>query len=199
MKNFCLNNSQNQIIIGTILGDGYIENGLWGSRLQIKQSKFRKEYVFWLYHQLKNLCRSFPKQRKDNLQWYFGTRYTQEITKIHRVFYPNRKKIVPKNISDLLTSPLALAIWYMDDDTLDYRPNDHFAFYLMTHSFSVKDVRRLVRMLKDNFAVKSNIFNNLIRGKRYPRIYIGAEGRKRFLQLVKPYILSCFRHKLPPI
>jgi hypothetical protein len=191
---------QREIIIGNILGDGYICLNKYGtSNLEIKQAERKKEYVFWLYGQLRNLCKSSPRQRRDNLQWYFRTRYTQEFTDLHKIFYPNSKKIVPKNISDLLISPLSLAIWYMDDGTLDYRPKDHFAFSLTTHSFSVRDTYYLVRALKKNFGIESTVFNNLIRGKRYSRLYIGSKGREKFFHLVRPYILNCFKHKLPPI
>jgi len=191
---------QRKIIIGNILGDGYIcPSGFGTANLEIKQAKEKKEYVFWLYKKLRNLCKSSPRQRKDNRQWYFGTRYTQEFADLRSVFYPNNQKIVPENIFDLLKSSLSLAIWYMDDGTLDYRPKDHFAFYLMTHCFSVKDTYRLVKALRENFGIESTVFNNLIRGKRYSRIYIGTKGREKFLNLVKPYILNCFKHKLPPI
>ena len=191
---------QREIIIGNILGDGYLcPSKHRTTNLEIKQAERNKEYVFWLYEKLKNLCKSPPRQRKDNLQWYFGTRYTQEFTDLRRIFYLDNKKIIPKNISDLLKSPLSLAIWYMDDGTLDYRPKDHFAFYLMTHCFSVKDTYQLVKTLRKNFGIESTVFNNLIRGKRYSRIYIGTKGRERFIKVVRPYILDCFKHKLPPI
>ena len=190
---------QRDIVIGTILGDGCIVLRYVNGILKIKQSERYKEYVLWLYGNLKDLCISLPKQRKDNKQWYFDTRSIQELTNFRYLFYPDGKKIIPKNISDLLTSPLSLAIWYMDDGTLDYRPKDHFAFYLATHCFSVKDTYQLVKTLRENFGVESTVFNNLIRGKRYSRIYIGTKGRERFLHLVKPYILNCFWHKLPPL
>ena len=130
---------QRDIVIGTILGDGCIALRYDDGILKIKQSEQHKEYVFWLYEKLRNLCVSFPKQRKDNNQWYFDTRSIQEFTNFRHLFYPDGKKIIPKNISNLLISPLSLAVWYMDDGTLDYRPKDHFAFYLATHSFSVGD------------------------------------------------------------
>lgn len=191
---------QKQIIVGNILGDGCLEyNGFYGTRLQIKQAERYKEYVFWFYSALKNLYSSLPKQRKDNSQWYFSTRYLIELTDFQRCFYSNGKKVIPKNITNLFISPLTLAVWYMDDGTLDYRPKDHFAFSLTTHSFSTRDTYRLVQTLKKNFGIESMVFNNLIRGKRYPRLYIGAKGREKFLHLVKPYILDCFKHKLPPL
>ena len=195
-----LTKKQKDILIGNLLGDGGIYTGNSGkSNYYIKQSLKYKDYVFWLYNELKNICPSSPKQRKDNGQWYFYSSQLMELTEIQKLFYLERKKRVPLNIGDILFSPLSVAIWYMDDGTLDYRPKDHYAFYLATHSFSVEDTYRLVAALRDNFGIESTVYNNLIRGKRYPRIVIGPKGRDKFLKLVKPYMLKCFEHKLPPL
>ncbi len=196
--NIPLTQLQKEIIIGTILGDSYLDCTKSGSRLQVKQSEKYKEYVFWLYKELANLCKSCPKQRKDNMQWYFNTRYIKELSDLRKIFYPNGKKIVPNNISDLLVSPRSLAIWYMDDGGLDYRPGDHYNFTITTNSFSIKENRLLVDVLKRNFKIEVNIQTPLCRGKRYPELYIGVVGRERFLFLIRPYILNCFSRKLPP-
>ncbi|MDI6883293.1 MAG: hypothetical protein QMC93_02340 [Patescibacteria group bacterium] len=191
---------QREIIIGNILGDGSLEfNRYIGTRLQIKQSEQYKDYVLWLYEKLKNLCNSRPKQRKDNNQWYFSTRALKELTSLHKLFYKKRRKIIPYNISELLTSPLTVAVWYMDDGSLDFRPKDHYAFVLNTDSFLLKEVQILGKTIERNFGVKTNVYNSLCRGRRYPKIYIGAKGRDKFLSLVKPYILNCFSHKLPSL
>lgn len=194
-----LTQRQQDIIIGTILGDGYLETKGDITRLQLKQSVEKKEYVLWLYGELKNLCKSEPKQRVDNNQWYVNTRYFPELTSLKRIFYRNGIKIIPKNINLLLPNPLSLAVWFMDDGTLDWRVKDHYAYRLTTNCFSVEDNERLVAALKKNFNVHATTQTTLIRGKRYPRIHIGAKGRNEFKKLVEPFMLSCFRHKLPPI
>lgn len=98
---------------------------------------------------------------------------------------------------ELLKSPLSIAIWYMDDGSLDYRPKDHYAFYLASNCFSLEDSRKLQGVLLDNFGVHSRVYNNLCRGKRYPRIYIGSDGRNKFNKLISRHILKCFSYKLP--
>lgn len=194
-----LREDQNNIIIGTMLGDGYIEfNGFHGSRLQIKQSDEHRDYVFWLYQRLENLCKSAPKQRLDTKQWYFSTRHLNVLTNLRKLFYPNGKKAVPKDVGNLLTSPLSLAVWYMDDGRLDFREKYHCSIILNTDSFIGNDVKMLTNVLRDNFGIVSTIHHSLCRGKRYPKIYIGKKSRERFFSLVKPYIVSCFQYKLPP-
>lgn len=57
-----LTETQKAIVIGTLLGDG----GIYEGSYYIKQSNEHKEYLFWLYNELKNICSSSPTQRKDN-------------------------------------------------------------------------------------------------------------------------------------
>lgn len=190
---------QQDIIIGSVLGDGYLEPSGSTARLQLKQSQEKKDYVFWLYSEFHNLCKSPPKQRKDNNQWYVSTRYFSELNYLRMMFYQNGIKFIPKNIDTLLTNPLSLAIWFMDDGTLDWRVKDHYAFRLTTNCFSVEDNELLVSVLRKNFLIGATVQTTLIRGKRYPRIHIGAKGRARFCELVHPFMLHCFNYKLPPI
>lgn len=195
-----LTQRQKEIIVGAILGDGSLEfNGFHGTRLQIKQKAELKEYVFWFYQELKNLCFSPPKKKRDTRQWYFGTRFTIELTDYYRKFYQNGKKKIPKEIFQIINSPISIAIWYMDDGTLDWRPKDHYAFLLSVDCYSIEDVNLLKAMLKRNFGIESSICTPLCRGKRYPKLYIGKKGRDRFYSLIKPYLLSCFSHKTPPL
>jgi len=189
---------QNDIIIGTLLGDSYIHLSLAGTTsLSIKQADRYKEYVFWLFDNLKELFQTEPKQRPDTKQWYVRSKYSNELNLFRHFFYKNGRKIVPKNIMSLLVSPLSLAVWFMDDGTLDYRLRDHCAFHLCTNGFSKEETQILIDVLNSNFGIESSLHHTLCRGKRHPRIYIGAGGRDKFIKLITPNILDCFKYKLP--
>lgn len=191
-----LSQRQKNIITGSVLGDGYLEfDGYKGTRLQIKQSKRYKEYVFWLYKELHELCKSAPKRKKNTGQWYFSTRYKKELTDLRNKFYSKGKKIIPLDIAEILKSGLSLAIWYLDDGTMDYREKDHRSFTLATNCFTNKEVERLIDVLHKNFRIIATLQTTTCRGKKYPRIYVGKMGRDKFLRIIKPYILSCFSHK----
>ena len=196
-----LTEKQKAIIVGNVLGDGGIydqrrPNGK-SSSFYIKQSARYKEYIFWLFGELENICLSAPKE-KSNGQWYFYSKYLDNLTDLRETFYRKRVKVVPRNIKQLMTSPLTLAVWYMDDGSLDYRPKDHYNFALSTNAFTIDENKLLVKALKENFGIESSIQTPLCRGVRYPEIYIGVAGRDKFIELVKPYVLNCFAHKIPP-
>lgn len=86
----------------------------------------------------------------------------------------------------------------MDDGRLDYRAGSHHAYHISTDSFTKEDVQKLQKLLWNRFGVKAKTYLSLCRGKYYPKLYIGKEGRDMFEKAVSPYILSCFRYKLPP-
>lgn len=194
-----LTSRQKYILVGSILGDGgvYKPQKSSNANYYIKQSEKFVKYVDWLFGELKNLCPSSVKRRKDNGQFYFYSSHLDDMTKLQETFYKNRKKIVPDNIKDLLTSPLSLAVWFMDDGTLDYRYKDHCAFHLCTNCFTREETKKLIEVLKDNFGIVASLHYTLCRGKRHPRIYIGSKGRDQFIKLISPYIIDCFKYKLP--
>ncbi len=194
-----LSQIQQYILTGLLLGDGCLERKSKNSRLQVKQSVGKKEYVFWLYNYFSEFVKTPPQQRKDTDQWYFATRSLPQFEEWNTVFYKNRKKIVPENISQLLASPVTLAVWFMDDGTLDYREKSHYSFTYSTDSFSVQEVSLLQTALLENFGIESSIQTPKSRGKKYTKLYIGKNGRERFIKIIQPHILDCFAYKVPPI
>lgn len=194
-----LSQIQQYILTGLLLGDGCLERKSKNSRLQVKQSVGKKEYVFWLYNYFSEFVKTPPQQRKDTDQWYFATRSLSQFEEWNTVFYKDRRKIVPEHISELLASPVTLAVWFMDDGTLDYREKSHYSFTYSTDSFSVEEVSLLQTALLENFGVESSIQTPKSRGKKYTKLYIGKNGRERFIKIIQPYILDCFAYKVPPI
>src|SRR3989338_1087946 len=194
-----LSQLQKHIVVVLLLGDGHLEfDKFKASRLQIKQAECKKEYVFWLYKKFMNKVKTGPKQRPDTRQWYFSTRSIPDMEKYRLLFYAGKRKVVPKNIKKLLASPLSLAVWFMDDGTLDYRVKSHFSFTLSTDAFTTEEVMLLKDALADNFGIESLIQRPSSRGKRYTKLYVCKTGREKFLKTISPHILSCFRYKIPP-
>ena len=56
---------------------------------------------------------------------------------------------------------------------------------------------KVIETLRENFGVESSLHYTLCRGKRHARIYIGSKGREKFIKIISPYILDCFKYKLP--
>jgi hypothetical protein len=85
-----LTKEQRDILVGLLLGDGNLEfDGYKGTRLQVKQSEARKEYVWWLYSHFAHMTKTPPQRRKDTGQWYFGTRFYEDLEDMRKLFYHN--------------------------------------------------------------------------------------------------------------
>lgn len=105
------------VVVGLLLSDGGLvlpTNKSKNARLEFKQSYSHKEYVYFVFFILSHYCNSLPVFKKgirkgnENYSLGFTTRSLLCFTELHSLFYPNKVKIIPDNIYDLLT-PVALA------------------------------------------------------------------------------------------
>ena len=179
---------QKSIVTGSILGDGYLRiiPGRTNAILEINHSIKQKDYVDWLFQQLKNLIITPPKLRRGNgkrIAYRFFTRQHPELSEIYNEFYVNGRKLVPK---DLKLDPISLAVWFMDDGSKSYR-----TFYLNTQRFDQESQNHLIEKLRI-MGIKSS----LNKDKIYFRIRISGSDSKKFCDTIKPYIIESMKYKL---
>ena len=186
------------VLIGTILGDAYVEQYPKDARIGIMHSLKQKEFVDWKYEELKRFVKMKPMQSeyfdhrygKKYFWWRFQTRRFPEFKNLADIFYDGRKKIIPRNISQILTSPLALAVWYMDDGG---RRKDCHGMFLNTLSYSKQEQIILQKCLLKNFGINTRI-HWITDGLR---LYIPVEDAKKFSSLIGLYIIPSMIYKLP--
>ena len=188
---------QDAIILGTLLGDGCLEqNGKW-ARLRLEHSASQKPYLEWKKKELESLItgsvmkvHSYHKINKCFYDSFRAYTFSDSVFDAYRnIFYFNKKKIIPKNIISLLIDPLSLATWFMDDG---YKRNDCNAFRLGTDSFTKDEQDILQSVLKSNFGIESNVHK---KGK-YWNLYIPERESKKFVALIKPYIIPSLTYKI---
>ena len=141
-----LNQFQKSVIIGTILGDGYLRivPGRQNAFLEINHSLSQSEYVLWKYNVLDGIRAGAPKVRKGNgkreaIRFY--TRQSAELTMLKSLFYKDKIKVIP---NDLQLDPVSLAVWFMDDGSR-CRESD---VYLNTQQFDTESQLILIQALK---------------------------------------------------
>jgi len=193
-----LSEIQKAVLIGTILGDGCLaenaEKKYWKKywkknfRLKIEQSDKHKEYIFWLYEIFKNWILSPPKYLEERKAWRFYTVSHPELTRFRKIFYRNRRKIVPENIEELFIHPLSLAVWFMDDGL---RKGNGFS--VCVHSFSKRGIQRLRVYLLEKFNLPTNIHWD---GKGN-QLYFPVRTISCLNELVSQYILPSMKYKFP--
>lgn len=188
------------IITGVLLGDGHLEtqNGrTW--RLKIEQSIKKKKYVDWLYEKLRDFVSTPPKKKRKKigekiyLNYGFSTVYCGNLRFFGQQFYSAGKKRIPKIIKRLLT-PLALAVWFMDDGSK--KSNRHYGFIFHTLDFPKSQLKLLQKALKENYGIESRIHCQRKYTKVRYRLYIPGREREKFLKVIKPYLLPLFWYKV---
>lgn len=201
-KKLKLSNRQKEILIGKLLGDGHLETKDCGRtyRLKIEHSLKQKEYVDWLYREFKVWVLTPPQVRRRFVVWrtlageydkyWFNTLSSGSFRFYAHQFYKERKKIVPRFIKKLLT-PLALAVWFMDDGSI--KSKAHQTVFLNTHGFDAKSIKLLQDALLEKFGIKTT--------KRKEKcgwqIYLLSETINRFAVIIKSHILASMRYKIP--
>lgn len=194
-----------QVAVGLILGDGCLKQlskRAEASQLYVSQHLSKITYLEWLHRELEKRFVMNPiKPKKGYNQHYFMTKPHTDLGELMKKFYPSGTKIVPNDIKTLLNDPVSLAVWYMDDGTLDRRSSYHFNSMFSTYGFSFECCQRLSDCIRDNFKVESSVTKCTMRGKIYPRLYVKSVSMPRFVSLIKPFIVPVFHYKvndMPP-
>lgn len=185
------------ILIGSILGDGWLDKPTKnGSHWVIKYDDKSLSYLEWLQQKLSRYFPDGVRKKKNYHQHFIYSEVCPEIAEFRKIFYPQGKKIVPEEVKTLLTEPLSLAIWYMDDGSLDRRDKYHLNSTIATFCFSYMDCELLASTLKDNFGVEVRVHKSTMRGRERYRLYIVSESMERFMRIIRPYIQPCFMYKI---
>jgi ubiquinol-cytochrome c reductase cytochrome b subunit len=188
------------IIFGSLLGDAHGEKRLLGvgTRFSFYQEAVHVKYMLFLHKLISELGYCNPnlpiittrlgskgKIRKivRITTWTFTS-----FNWIYDLWYPNKIKHVPECIDQYLT-PLALAIWIMDDGVKAGQGLNFFINY-----FSYNDCLLIIKALNNNFNIKASIQSA---GKKDQYIiYIWKESMTDLINTVSPYIIPEMRYKL---
>ena len=201
-----LQSEQRHLLIGWILGDGCLRfpGRSHHANLTVEHGEAQEEYVWFKYEWMKEWVLTPPKQvsrvyHKDEtrtlVSWRFLTISHPEFSFYHTLFYRNGMKSVPDNIGDLVTHPLTLAVWLMDDGN-----KNKDVLFLSTESFSVPEQDRLRTCLWEVFGITSTLnFHSHSNGKDLFRIRLTRNGSKRAAELVAPFVPQSMRYKFSSI
>lgn len=177
--------NKRSLFVGILLSDASLQRGNKEGevRLQFKQMYSHFEYLYSVFFELSHYCSNLPSLNKVNLHnnlFYalsFTTRSLPCITKLYSLFYPEGKKVIPKNIYDILTWE-SLVHWIEGDGTYNS------GITIQTQSFTIQDLVLLMNVLIIKFYLECNIH----RQGQYLVLYIKSKSIKRNLHHMLPYI-----------
>ena len=116
------------------------------------------------------------------------------LTKIRRLFYPIKKKIISLDILHQL-KPLALTIWYCDDGTYNYQ---HHYCRIFSCNFNYQEHLLAQKYFKKRWRINCEVQIDT-RDNCY--LHFNSENTRRFLGLVKSvferyHVPKCMWYKL---
>lgn len=194
-SSFNINSEQKAVLLGTLLGDGGIRQKGRFARLHIKHSLKQLplvEYKKKIFSNIVTMNISVFTQKVGKVDYNFAEFVTlthPTFLEYYNLFYPNKKKIIPKNIEQLLTDPLSLAIWIMDDGAAEYA-----GISIQTHSFSKNEVDLLRKTITKNFGIETG--RKLNKGKWI--IYFPKASLSNLRNQIDEFMLEEFKYKLIP-
>ncbi len=184
-----LNQFQKSVIIGTMLGDGYLRTvpGRQNAFLEINHAVSQQEYVLWKYNVLDGIRAGAPKMRKGNgkreaIRFY--TRQSVELTMLKSLFYKDKIKVIP---NDLQLDSVSLAVWFMDDGSR-CRESD---VYLNTQQFDTESQLILIQALK-----KLGLDATLNKDKHYFRIRFLKKSIPKLFKIIEATIIPSMQYKI---
>ena len=150
-----------QILIGNILGDVYRRRFSEKANVRIifRQGYINASYLLHLYNLFQEFVLTPPSVStvtdkntgKIRYNLSFATLALPCFNELYESFYLEGKKIIPNNISDLLTE-VSLAYWIMDDGSFTGS-----GLKLYTNAFSLEELNLLVEALDKNFSIKASV------------------------------------------
>jgi hypothetical protein len=188
------------ILVGSLLGDGWLTRlnlSTEKSTYCVKYNDKSFGYLNWIHEQVMELEPYEIKEKPEYTQHHFYTKARKDIGELRKVFYPDEgEKRVPPQIKEMLYDPIALAIWYQDDGTLDRRQKYHWNIRIATYCFPYEDCVLLKETLEKNFGIYVSVCKCTMRNKVYYQLYVLSKSMNRFIEVVRPYIHKNYAYKI---
>ena len=190
-----LTNSQKQMIIGSLLGDGTIaKQGAYSCSHSIKQKEYHehKRIALSSIHSGKFQHSVHKDQGVNGVHHeslHFTTGCNSFCAELRKVYYPNGEKIFPYVYLMNNITAEALAYWYMDDGT-----NSSNKTRLCTYGYTVLEQLLVKDLLLQKFGVVSHIRPRPERGDYFQ--YIFVKDAPKLFDLIRSHIVPSMMYKL---
>ncbi|GAB2919764.1 intein-containing recombinase RecA [Micromonospora polyrhachis] len=200
-----LSDQQWQVVLGSLMGDGNLSpnrRDRAGVRFRLGHGAKQADYLDWKVALLGNV----PNSRRTDARGAVFADFTPlpELDELRRAVYlGDGKKHLSWDYLKALT-PLALAVWYMDDGGFTVRSKGlqqrteggSGRIEICVEAMAEGTRERLVEYLRDSHGLDVKL---TARGARsMPVIQFTTEASARFQELVAPYVPAAMEAKLLP-
>lgn len=195
----CVNERKDKsLLLAMCIGDGYLAtNSKYSVVLKIVHSKKQEAYLKYKAEIVSKLLNVPINIREINNNGYEGV----EFRKGHKYFrilkkwlYPNNTKKISRKVLNKLTLN-GIAIWYMDDGSLYPKKRNgriHAYELILSTYLSKEDNQIIIDYFKEIWDVE---FHQVKSKGRY-RLRMNTTNIKKFIPLIKPYIIPSMSYKI---
>jgi recombination protein RecA len=198
-----LSDMQWQVVLGSLLGDGNLapnRRDRDGVRFRLGHGAKQREYLDWKVSLLGNI----PHSRRESEKGAIFADFTPlpELGELQRTVYMgDGKRTITEEYLKALT-PLALAIWFMDDGCFTLRSKGRQArtaggsgrVQFGVEALSEGSRNRLVEYLRDTHGF--DVSWRLSGANRKAVLTFSTPSSRRFLTLIAPYVHPSMDYKL---
>ena len=180
---------QEQILLGAILGDACVERNGKNCRVKFDQSLAQEQYLLWKYNKLSGFSTKVrtskvfdSRTQKHYSHALFDTKSLGVFNHFYELFYVAGRKVVPNNIVEVFTSPIALATWFLDDGA---KRTDCNALRIHTNCYPRAEQALLLEMLQVNFRIQARLHK--VKLEEFV-IYIPSSEALKCCEIIRPVI-----------
>lgn len=198
------------LLIGLIIGDGYIGKTSTSYILEVGHGESQKDYCEWKMQQLNKLnIFDTPLHiysrivNKKYLQYGFR-KSSKKLQELYSLFIRDGKKSI-KDVLPFLKSNKSVAIWFMDDGGMEPNRKKHIDgtikinrpnMKLCTHSFSYEDNVLIQHFFKKKYQIDCSIRKEIKRNRpgcpEYYFLRFNADNTEKvYRKILKEYIHCC--------
>ena len=173
-----LNEEQLQIVLGSFLGDGYLQKMSCFNTYRLNFTQGEKQFEYF-----NQKTKAFNIGYRKIKSGYTGKEnvYQSNTTRVF-VLHDDIWSILENEIS-----PLGLAIWYQDDGSLS---SERYV-RLYSEAFTYEENEKLIKILNKRFNIKAEIKTD----KKYYFLQMDYENSNKFLSLVSPFMHKSMQYK----
>lgn len=183
---------QEQIILGTLLGDAYIgklKNRGKTYRIEWEHCLKQESYAIWKADNSLNNYSIFKRSRLDDRtnKTYSSIKcysIKEDYRYYRELFYKNKKEVSLEILNKL--KPLGIAVWYMDDGSLYYN-GSICHLNLAINGFENRDL--IINWFKTNYDLNFKSSGKSIR-------LTSKKECEKFMNVIKDYIHEDLKYKL---
>jgi recombination protein RecA len=200
-----LSEQQLQLILGSLMGDGNLSpnrKGRSGTRFRMGHGAKQAAYLDWKASLLGNIQYS----RRENAKGAVFADFTPlpELAELHEaVYFGDGKKHLSSDYLKSLT-PMALAVWYMDDGCFTVRSKGVQArtaggtgrIEICVEAMSPGSQERLSGHLRDTYGLQVKLQHRGVR--QVSVLQFSTSSSEKFQRLIAPYVHPSMEYKLLP-